>query len=798
MALIERIITVYNDKGSKQAVKDVNKLEKSFAEAGKKIAKSFLVAGAAVGALAIKLGKDAVEGAMADQKAQIALATALRNTIGATDSQIASTVQYLDALELQVGVNNDQLIPSLQTLVQATGDLSQAQSLQALALDISAGSGRDLGAVTNALVRALGGNIGALKRLGIPLDDAIVKNKDLNAALTVLGDTFQGQAGKRAETFEFQMERLRLQFDQTLDSLGYALIPVLADLAEMIRIEVLPMFEEFITANKEGIADALKNAIDNIIGATRALAKMFKLIADNIGVIKAFASLMIGVFVGTKVAAGIQLIAAGIAGLITLFKRQAVAAGAAGTATALATGGATALSAAAGLAAFGVAAGTAMFAINKFTDSVNENKVAVQQQSQVVSGHLQDLKNIESSVRKVNIQNNFRVKNLGNLNKKTKEQIQLEQVLAKLKKMGVTTKETDPITLEAARLNLLRQNRIAEAARVEEMLKAFEAQMKMNEAAQRYSDLLTVLSDQVISDEEVSVLASKWNITKGEVLEYIARIYAANSTEIDEGPVIKLLMAWGLTKEEAQKYVDFTRALKDEKLDDSEIEKLMGKWGMTRAEVIAYAGTVQAGTALQKVLAPNWAEPGDQAAEAWRRALAALNAYLAALNSGKPTNIPPPSSSSSSSSSASTSVNPSATVQNPFNPASNPVTTSSLQENIDTLKDLRKTVESGTAISFLLKEHIDTMSDSLTTTALSALGDERERLRAMGTFDRPGITSTSTFDPAAFRMAESAGMTVNVTVQGNVQTEADLADAIRRRILLEQQSGKPILFVGGL
>jgi hypothetical protein len=47
-------------------------------------------------------------------------------------------------------------------------------------------------------------------------------------------------------------------------------------------------------------------------------------------------------------------------------------------------------------------------------------------------------------------------------------------------------------------------------------------------------------------------------------------------------------------------------------------------------------------------------------------------------------------------------------------------------------------------------------------------------------------------------MADNAGMTINMTVQGNVQTEQDLADAIRQRILLEQASGKPILFVGGL
>jgi len=61
MAIFERIVTVYNDKGSKQAVKDLNKLEKQFKDAGKKIAKAFGVAALAAAGLAIKLGKDGVE-----------------------------------------------------------------------------------------------------------------------------------------------------------------------------------------------------------------------------------------------------------------------------------------------------------------------------------------------------------------------------------------------------------------------------------------------------------------------------------------------------------------------------------------------------------------------------------------------------------------------------------------------------------------------------------------------------------------------------------------------------------------
>lgn len=735
MALIERIITVYNDKGSKQAVKDINKLEKSFKEAGKKIAKTFLVAGAAAGALALKIGKDSVQAAIADQKSQILLANALRNTTGATDQSIAAAEEYISAMQAQFSIADDELRPSLAALAAVTGDLAQAQAIQNVAIDVAAGTGKDLAAVTNAMVKAYQGNVGALRKLNVPLDDGIIKSKDFNAAMVSLSKTFAGAGAAAADTFEGRMRGLSLAYEDIIEQLGYALIPVLSDFANVIRTEVLPMLQTFIENNKEGIAQGLRDSIDAVIGITKALGKMFKLIADNTGALKVFAGIIVGTFVGTKIAAGIQIIAAGIAGLITLFKRQAVAAGAAGTATALATGGATALSAAAGLVAFGAAAAGTIYLINEFTDSVTTSTTAVKDYNSAVVGHLADLKSLEKATAAANVKNNTNLRILNNTVKKTKEQIQLEQVLAKLKKMGVTTKEKDPITLEAARLNLIRQGNIAESERVKQVMANLEAQMKMNDAAQKYADLLQVLADSKISDQEVAVLAQKWDMTKGEVLEYIARIYAANTTEIDEGPVIKLLMAWGLTKDEAKKYVDFTRALKDEKIDDAEIEELMAKWGMTRAQVLAYAKQVQGGTTFS----PSWDDPGKAAEDSWLSALAALNAYIAAL-----------------------------TTMTPQVPATVTPTTPSLEP---------------TAI------------DSLP-------GDESFRISEFRRLDRlygsEGITAGSTFDPGSFRMRDNAGMTVNVTVQGNVQTEADLAEAIRQRILSEQQSGKPILFVGGL
>lgn len=563
MAILERIVTVYNDKGSKEALKDLRTLEESFVNAGKTIAKAFGAAALATAALAVKVGKDAVQGAIEDQRQQAALAIALRNTTNATDEQIASTTRYLDALELQVGVNNNELIPSLQKLTQATGDINQAQGLQALALDISAGSGKSLIQVTDALVRAIGGNMGALKKLGIPLDETVVKSKDLNKALAALGTTFAGQAEKRAQTFEYQLIRLKLQFDQTLDALGYALIPVLQDLADMIRLEVLPAFDAFISQNKDEIAEALRNFVEFSIAATRALGKMFGVIARNQGAFEAFAAILVGTFVGGKVAAGVQILITALTLLTATFKKQAVAGTAAGAATAFATGGLSAKAAAAGILAFAAAAGTAFVALNKLSSGFENNGKVVEKQSQVVANHLKDLERLAGMTAKV--------QGFGTFDTKTTD---------------------EAINFEAARLNLVRENNI-------ERLDSFKALQKEREEIrattaelQKYQDILQALSDTKITSEEITVLASKWGMSTDAVKNYLAQYFAVRDQKITDDEIKLLAQAWGLTTEQAEKYFDFITALKDSKLSPQEIEALQNKWGMTVGEIEKYADFV--------------------------------------------------------------------------------------------------------------------------------------------------------------------------------------------------------------
>jgi 3-methyladenine DNA glycosylase Tag len=795
MSIFERIVMVYNDKGSKQAVKDLKKLERNFKDAGKKIAKAFGVATLAAGALAVKIGKDGIQAAIRAQAEQNRLEQILLNTNGASKEQVAVLVEQAKALE-QLGVVSAGNVSVVQSQL-ATFDL-QASTIQTLTPAIldyitaekgATASSADFKSMTNGLAQALNGNFTSLTKTGFVLDENTkntIKNgteqERSTAILQVLNSTYKDFNENLRDTPEGKIQALRNSFDGLLTTIGFALLPVFEDLVRMFQDELLPAFERFVATNKDQIATTFRNVADFAIKAAKGLGQMFKTIADNMTTFKIFAGILTGIFVGTAVFNGVKALIGIITLLTGAFTKQAVAGTAAGVATAFATGGTSAIAAAVGLNRIHSQQQELHFiAIDKLTDGLDSNTKAVEKQSGVVFEHLKDLKRLGVATAKANLINKKATTTLTNLTKKTKEQIKSDKALAALKKLGVKpTTEKDPIQLEAARLLLLKQANIEEQNKVKALIENAEAQMRVNENAQRYADLLQVLSDQTISSEEVSVLAAKWNVTTGQVLEYIARIYAASTTDINDGAVVNLLMKWGLTKEEAEKYVDFTRALADEKIDDKEIEELMDKWGLSRQGVLDYAKTVQDGT----VFSTTWADPGKLAEQSWIDALDALNAYLLALKG-----VGGGSSSSSSSSNSSNSSSSSKVVKNPFNPVSPVLTRTAVQEQVDTLTSLRKSEEKGTAISFLLKEQIDTLTDSLSTNSMNAFGDERARLRAMGTFNTP---TTSSFDPTSFSSANNAGMTVNVNVAGSVTSENDLIETVRTGILSFQQSGKPI------
>jgi hypothetical protein len=256
------------DSGSKEVEGFGGKLEKF----GKVAAAAFAAAAAAAAAYAGKLLIDGVESAIADEAAQKRLASALESVTGATDQQIASVEKQITQLSLANGIADDELRPAYQRLATATGDLEKSNSLLNLALDISAGTGKSVETVTNALAKAYEGNEGALTRLGVGISAAEVKSLSFQEITQQLGDTFEGQATVKAETFAGQIEQLKVRFDEAKESVGTALLPQLTKFLNFLVDDLIPKVQEF--GNKA--LKPVKEAIEENKEELQALFKFGK------------------------------------------------------------------------------------------------------------------------------------------------------------------------------------------------------------------------------------------------------------------------------------------------------------------------------------------------------------------------------------------------------------------------------------------------------------------------------------------------------------------------------------------
>lgn len=240
-------------------------------DTAKKIGKAFAIAGAAVAGMAAKLAIDGVKAAIEDQKAQVKLATTLKNTTKASNSQIKSVEKYIDKLQRASGVSDEKLRPSLEKLLVATGKVGKAQKLQALAMDIAAGTGKDLDTVSLALAKAYNGNLGSLTRLGIKLDDSIIKNKDFNAASKELNKTFTGQSAAAAETMEGKFKRFNIAIDEAKESIGVALMPTIEKMVDYLNS---PKGQKVVTDFAEAFADAIQLMAKYLPGVVKEVSKL--------------------------------------------------------------------------------------------------------------------------------------------------------------------------------------------------------------------------------------------------------------------------------------------------------------------------------------------------------------------------------------------------------------------------------------------------------------------------------------------------------------------------------------------
>ncbi len=247
-----------------------------------KISKSMKSALGAIGlgfslSVVINQLKEASKAAIEDTKSQELLALSLRASTKATDNQNSAVEKIIGKYQLQASVADDQLRPAFAKLTQSTGDLEESNRLLGVALDVSAGSGKSLDAVTQAMAKALEGSTGALERL-------LPAVKGVDDPIAFLAQQFDGAAEAASNTDPYA--RMQILFGELQEQIGMALLPYLQQFSqwlaepgttEMLQ-EIVKVIVDMIKGFGQVVAFVIKyrEAIIPLVGVVGTLTAAWK------------------------------------------------------------------------------------------------------------------------------------------------------------------------------------------------------------------------------------------------------------------------------------------------------------------------------------------------------------------------------------------------------------------------------------------------------------------------------------------------------------------------------------------
>ncbi|NBW18982.1 MAG: hypothetical protein EBR82_64505 [Caulobacteraceae bacterium] len=247
-------IATFNGKALKKGQKEISAFDKQTQKLGKTFAKVF-------GTIAVaSFAKNAVNAFIDSEKAAAKLRTTVKN-LGLEFEQ-PGIEDYLKSLSLQFGIVDENLIPGFQRLLIVTKDVAKAQSLFETALNVSAGTGKDLTTVATSLSKAYLGDNAALGRLGVGLSKAQLKSASFLEVQRTLNLNFAGQAQAAVAGYAGSMAKLTVAVDESKEAIGKGLLDALAALTNSSDINTFTI-KMVSAAEKIGQAFA---AVGDVIG----------------------------------------------------------------------------------------------------------------------------------------------------------------------------------------------------------------------------------------------------------------------------------------------------------------------------------------------------------------------------------------------------------------------------------------------------------------------------------------------------------------------------------------------------
>jgi len=258
-------IATFNGKALKKGQKELSAFDKQAQKLGKTFNRVF--AATAITAFA----KKSINAFAADEKAAKSLAVQLENTGNAF--RVSEVEDYIASLQSLYGILDDQLRPAFQTLLNATGSVTLSQQALQTAINVSAGTGKDLASVVAAIAKGATGTTTSLQRLGTGLDKATIASGDMNKIMAALDKKFAGQAQARLSTYAGKIDLLKVSAANATEIIGKGLVDALTAIGKDNSIDQA-------TNSMNGFANAIANTAK---GMGELIGQVKQIIDSDVG-----------------------------------------------------------------------------------------------------------------------------------------------------------------------------------------------------------------------------------------------------------------------------------------------------------------------------------------------------------------------------------------------------------------------------------------------------------------------------------------------------------------------------------
>lgn len=218
-------LTKFDKKGLERATKELKGFDKVVATGSFRL-RAFAKAGGVAAAAGLTIfAKKAVDAALAQERLDKSLKLTL-DSIG--KGGFATEVNgFIKSLQSATNVSEEQLVPALQQLITQTGDLEASQGLLRVALDTSAGTGKDLSAVIDAITKAAVGNYRAIGTLGIGISATEAKTLGFAGSMQLL-QKYSGSAEAATLTLDGQVRAFKISAGEATETLGQGMLTAFA------------------------------------------------------------------------------------------------------------------------------------------------------------------------------------------------------------------------------------------------------------------------------------------------------------------------------------------------------------------------------------------------------------------------------------------------------------------------------------------------------------------------------------------------------------------------------------------